>query len=135
MFELIISSVLVIQSISVFIGSIFVLQRVLNASTVGLRLAFILFPIAASLEILDLFEIGSSHLSSIVLNWSILLIMLWIWSQRKMFCKLNELMISTDNNTKYSIGTEIVAIISSIAFWVLHRIKNKEILMVVKDKS
>lgn len=135
MFELIISSVLVIQSISVFVGSIFVLQRVLNASTVGLRLAFILFPIAASLEILDLFEIGSSHLSSIVLNWSILLIMLWIWSQRKMFCKLNELMISTDNNTKYSIGTEIVAIISSIAFWVLHRIKNKEILMVVKDKS
>lgn len=135
MYQLIISSVLVAQSISVFIGSIFVLQRVLNASTVGLRLAFILFPIAASLEILDVFEVGSSHLSSIVLNWSILLIMLWIWSQRTMFSKLNELMISTDNNTKYSIVTEIIAIISSIAFWVLHRIKNKEILMVVKDKS
>lgn len=135
MYQLIISSVLVAQSISVFIGSIFVLQRVLNASTVGLRLAFILFPIAASLEILDVFEVGSSHLSSIVLNWSILLIMLWIWSQRAMFSKLNELMISTDNNTKYSIGTEIVAIVSSIAYWVLHRIKNKEILMVVKDKS
>lgn len=135
MFELIISSVLVAQSISVFIGSIFVLQRVLNASTVGLRLSFILFPIAASLEILDVFEVGSSHLSAIILNWAILLIMLWIWSQRTMFSKLNELMISTDNNTKYSIVTEIIAIISSIAFWVLHRIKNKEILMVVKDKS
>lgn len=134
MFQLIISSVLISQAISVFIGSIFVLQRVLNDSTVGLRLAFILFPIAASLEVLDVFQVNSLHLSSIMLNWSILMIMLWIWSQRTMFSKLNELMISTDNNTKYSIKTEILAITSSMAFWVLHRVKNKEILMVVKDK-
>jgi hypothetical protein len=126
MYEFIIATIISLQSIAIIVGSIVVLQKVLHKCSAGLRLAFVIFPIGASLEILDVLSLKEHHISSVVLNGAIILTIMWLWMQRVLIAELEE-MINKDgfNPCKYSFIKELKVIISCFAVWVL-RLLNQD---------
>lgn len=125
MFANIITTIIAIQSVAIIVGSIIVLQGVLHKCSTGLRIAFVIFPIAACIQFLDIFYTNECQLSAVLLNSAILLVIFWLWNQKSMFHDLEQMM-KNKGKTKYSFITELKAIISCFAVWVLRRMKNEE---------
>lgn len=114
-----------IQCLMISCSSVFVLQKVLNHSSIELRLAFIIFPIGASLEFLDAVKFAESNISVVILNIAILLMIRWLWTQKHMIQELNVLMVDSDNDKEHAFFIELRAIISCFALWTIKKI-NKE---------
>ena len=125
MIELLLTTIITIQSISIILGSMFVLQGVLNKCSSMLRLAFVVFPIAASIEFVDMLYNKNLHLSLVILNSAIMLILYWLWNQKQMFFDLEQLMRNKNHPTSYSFSAEIKAIVTCFAIWVLRKTNPK----------
>lgn len=121
MLELLLTGIIAIQSISIVLGSIFVLQGVLNKCSNMLRLAFVVFPIAASIEFVDMLYHKNIHISLVILNAATMLILYWLWNQKQMFFDLEQLLRNKNNPTSYSFTAEVKAILSCFAIWVLRK--------------
>jgi hypothetical protein len=126
MYEFIIATIILIQSVTIIIGSIIVLQKVLHKCSAGLRLAFIVFPIGASLEFMDVLYLRENHLSSVVLNAAIILTIIWMWTQRVLISDLEKLLYNEDKPCNYSIKYELKVIVTSFAVWILRRVNNDQ---------
>lgn len=122
----ILTTIIAIQSALILVGSITVLQKALHRCSIGLRIAFVIFPIAACIEFLDIFHTQECHISAILLNTATILVIFWLWNQRAMFRQMEQMMKNHDTGIiEYSFITEIKAIISCFAVWVLRRMKNE----------
>jgi hypothetical protein len=126
MYEFIIATIILLQSITIIVGSIVVLQKVLHKCSAGLRLVFVIFPIGASLEFLDVFYLRESHLSSVVLNTAIILTIMWMWSQRALISDLEKILYGNGEPCKYSFKNELKVIITSFAVWILRKVNNDQ---------
>ncbi len=125
MFDSILEIILTIQSAIIIIGSVVVLQGVLNQCSNMLRLSFVIFPVGSSLGFLDMMYDNNIHLSGVILNTSIMLILYWMWSQKDMFFDLHQLMKNKESNTPYSFTSEMKAILSCFAIWVITKVNPK----------
>lgn len=114
-----------IQSIIITFGSLYVLQGVLHNCSKSLRLIFAIFPIAASLEFLDMMYGENLHLSLIILNMGTILILYWLWNQKGLFFDLEQLLINNEKNSAYCFKSEVKAILTCFAIWALRKINTK----------
>lgn len=117
--------IIALQCIAIAIGSIIVLQGVLNKCSSLLRLTFVVFPIGASLGLLDMLYDDNVHMSAIILNSAILLLLYWLWNQKQMFLDLEQLMRNKESPLPYSFTSEVKAIVSCFAIWVLRKANPK----------
>lgn len=113
------------QCLALVLGSIVVLQGVLNKCSNALRLAFIVCPIGASLGFLDMLDDGIVPMSAIILNSAIMLLLYWLWNQKQMFLDLEQLMRNKESQTPYSFTSEVKAILSCFAIWMLRKVNPK----------
>lgn len=117
--------IIAIQCFALVLGSIVILQGVLNKCSNTLRFAFIVCPIGASLGFLDMLNDGIVPMSAIILNSAVLLILYWLWNQKAMIFDLEQLMRNKESHTPYSFTTEVKAILSCFAIWVLRKVNPK----------
>lgn len=136
MFTWTIQLITAIQSFIIIIGSIVILQKVLKYNSLKLRLAFITLPIASSMQILDLWHSNNITISYLLIDFSIIMILYWMWCQKDMIFEV-ESVISTETEYVHTLTfeEEVVAIVSCFAIWVLKRLNtNIELRCAVCDK-
>lgn len=124
MLELLLTATIGTQSLIIVVASIYVLQRVLNQCSKILRLAFVTFPIAASIEFVEMLYHKNVHLNLVLFNIAIMMLLYWLWNQKKMFLDLEQLMRNKELNKPYSFVAEIKAMVSCFAIWVLRSINS-----------
>lgn len=124
MYDSILTSIASLQSILIILESFYVLQGILHECSKTLRLAFIILPIGASLELLDMAYGTGADVKLIILNLGILFMLYWLWNQKNLFQDL-ELILKSKKNTKpYDIVGEVEAILSCFAIWILRKVHN-----------
>jgi len=118
--------VIAMQCFTIVFGAIAVLQGVLNRCSKLLRLAFIIFPIGASLVFLDMVTSDgvhiTAHVSAMILNVAIMLILYWMWNQKDMFVDVTRMIENKHLASKYNFTIEVKAILSCFAIWILKRV-------------
>jgi hypothetical protein len=118
--EFIITSILIIQALVIAIGSVFVLQSTLSQCSAQLRLAFVIFPIGASMEIVDVLSSQQVHASQLVLNAAILMVLSWLWFQRDLINEVSK-MIPKTSTGKYSFFNELRVLASCFGIWIIKK--------------
>lgn len=111
-----------LQSIIIAFGSLYVLQGVLHNCSKSLRLIFVTFPIAASLEFLDMVMGENLHISLVILNTGIILALHWLWNQKSLFFDLEQLLINAKSDSSYCFKAEVKAILNCFGIWALRKI-------------
>lgn len=91
---LVFNSIGVMECIAVVLFSLIVLQEVLHKCSTGLRIAFTIFPIAATLHMIDfLVTQGNYSVSTLILYIGVLISLNWIWNQRNLFHEFEDVLI------------------------------------------
>ena len=125
MVDTIMTIILAIQTIAIVLGAITVLQGVLEKCSTLLRMAFVVFPIGALLEFLNIFTNSGIHFSAIVLNSAVIMMLYWMWNQKDMFIDVNQMIKNKHSDAKYSFTIELKVILSCFAIWVLKQVNSE----------
>lgn len=105
-------------------GSIAVAQNVLQKCSTGLRMAFMIYPIAAAIKLIDImFFHDIPTIGDALMYFGILIGINWIWTQRDLFKEFEYLLIEINNKSRgFFSFDEIKCIVCCIAVFALKKV-------------
>lgn len=114
----------IVETILIIFGSIVVAQNVLDRCSTGLRMAFMVYPIAATIKLLDIMVFGAHpSFGDVLMYFGILIGINWIWNQKTLFKEFEYLLIDTHQKSRgfFSID-EVKCLVCCFAVYTIKKI-------------